>query len=121
MIEWNKESNTHLLQIIGSSIKGRRLQKNLSAKELSQLSGVSSASIARFETGKGNLSLQNLLSILKALEMANELKILFSDPEASPSLLAKATSKKTQRRVKRSQKKIHPENGGWKWGEDKNE
>ena len=120
MIEWNKETTQHLLEIIGSSIKARRLQRNISAKELSEISGVSPASIARLETGTGNISLQNLLSILKALNMADELKMIFSPPETSPALLAKATSGKTQARVRRAIK-VRKKDGKWVWGEDKDE
>ena len=120
MIEWNKETTQHLVEIIGASIKARRLQRNVSAKELSQMSGVSSASIARLETGKGNISLHNLLAILKALNMADELKIIFNPPEISPALLAKATSGKTQARVRRTMK-VRNKDRKWVWGEDKDE
>ncbi|MDD4976803.1 MAG: helix-turn-helix transcriptional regulator [Bacteriovorax sp.] len=119
MSEWNKESNKRLLELIGSSIKGRRIQQEISQVELSKLSGVSHASIARFETGKGNIALENLLSILKALEMADELKIIFRAPESSPSLLAKATSKTTRMRVRKSQSRTKESSKEWKWGEDK--
>lgn len=120
MDEWNKKSNEQLAEIIGESVKGRRLQKNISQDELSELSGVSKASITRFETGKGNISLLNLLSIMKALEMAEELKAIFKMPETSPALLAKANLKKTKERVRRS-KKSKETDENWQWGEDQHE
>ena len=119
MIDWNKESNRQLIKIIGGSIKARRLQQNITQEQLSKLSGVSLASVTRFETGKGNISLQNLFSILKTLNMADELKAVFSSPRASPALLAKATSRKTQERVRRSKKQVGVDTKVWTWGEDK--
>jgi transcriptional regulator with XRE-family HTH domain len=68
---------TPLIKIIGSYVKQRRLQKNISQVELAERSGISMASITRFETGKGNISLQNLISILKILGLADELKVFF--------------------------------------------
>lgn len=119
MKDWNVESNSLLLEKIGESIKGRRLQKNISQEELSEMSGVSVASITRLETGKGNTSLTNLLSILKILEMADELKTIFTPPEVSPTLIAKAVRGKTLERVKRSHLPEAEIEGEWKWGEDK--
>jgi transcriptional regulator with XRE-family HTH domain len=80
---------------------------------------VSHASIARFETGKGNISLVNLLLILKALEMADELKIIFKEKEISPTQLAKAKTKKTRERVRKSQKICELKSTAWKWGDEK--
>ena len=119
MKDWNKLENIQLAEIIGESIKGRRLLKNVSQDELAELSGVSRPSIIRFETGKGNISLMNLLAILKALDMANELKTIFRGREDSPALLSKATSKKTQERVRWSKRVKMEEDKIWEWEEDK--
>lgn len=118
-MDWNKEAATRLLEIIGKSVKIRRVAREISQDALAKLSGVSHASIARFETGKGNISLENLLLILKALEMADELKAIFKEKEISPSLLAKATTKKTKERVRKSQKKSELKSTAWKWGDEK--
>ena len=117
-MEWNKESNKRLLEIIGKSIKGLRIRRAISQEDLSQISGVSHASITRLETGRGNISLQNLLSILKSLEVADELKTIFREPESSPSLLAKSSSKKVKSRVRKSHSQPKKSTTEWKWGED---
>jgi transcriptional regulator with XRE-family HTH domain len=118
-MNWNKETTARLIEVIGQSVKSRRVAKEISQEALAKLSGVSHASIARFETGKGNISLENLLLILKALEMADELKIIFKEKELSPTLLAKATTKKTKERVRKSQKKNELKSTAWKWGDEK--
>ncbi len=118
-MSWNKETTARLLEVIGQSVKARRVVKEITQEALAKLSGVSHASIARFETGKGNISLENLLLILKALEIADELKIIFKEKEVSPSLLAKATTRKTKERVRKSQKKSELKSTAWKWGDEK--
>jgi len=118
-MSWNKETTSRLLEVIGQSVKARRVANEISQEALAKLSGVSQASIVRFETGKGNISLENLLLILKALEMADELKVIFKEKEIAPSLLAKATTKKTKERFRKSQKNSELKSTAWKWGDEK--
>jgi transcriptional regulator with XRE-family HTH domain len=115
----NSDSGTinDIIIRIGASVKGRRIQKELSQIDLAKKSGVSRTSIARFETGAGNISLQNLLLLMKVLDMIEELKKLFRAPEISPSMLAKATTKKMRSRVRKSKKTI--EKKVWIWGDEK--
>lgn len=117
-MDWNKLNNQALLTLIGESIQLRRVKALLSQDDLARLSGVSVASIARLETGKGNLSLSNLLSLLKALSMGNELAVVFAQP-ASPLELADRLSGKPRERVRSPRKK--PEAAAspdWKWGDE---
>ena len=64
---WTDENTYRLLNIIGESVKTRRLQRNISQIELSKLSGISLNSITRFETGKGNITLYSLINIFYLL------------------------------------------------------
>jgi len=115
---WTHENTYKLLQLIGQSVKTRRLQRNISQIELSRLSGISLNSITRFETGKGNINLYSLISILKALDMTNALESVFSANPITPSLLAKAARKSNvQQRVRRA--KVKADRSPWSWKEDK--
>lgn len=116
---WNLEQNKTLLHLIGEAMKLRRIQKEISQEELAKLSGVSHASIARFETGKGNISLSNLLLIMKALNIANELKTIFKEEEPSPLLLSKSSRKKPKSRVRKSKKNSLIKEKVWIWGDEK--
>ncbi|PJZ43830.1 XRE family transcriptional regulator [Leptospira brenneri] len=88
----------------------------LSQEELSEKSGVSLSSIARLETGKGNISLLNLLAILKELDLLNEFQMTFRDPSLSLSLLAKSKSKKLRQRVRKTGKILPNKKKDWSWG-----
>ena len=114
---WNDENTSRLLQLIGVSVKTRRLQKNISQIELSKLSGISLNSITRFETGKGNITLYSLINILKVLDMTDTLESIFSANSITPSLLAKAVRKSdVQKRVRRPKKLS--DQSTWSWKED---
>ena len=118
--KWTGENTYRLLYLIGESVKTRRLQRNISQTELSKLSGVSLNSITRFETGKGNITLYNLINILKVLDMTEALESVFSNTSISPSLLAKAARKnEVQQRVRRAKSKNEDDNSQWFWEEDK--
>jgi transcriptional regulator with XRE-family HTH domain len=75
-----------LVKMIGKTAKLRRLQKNISQEKLAENCGISLASITRFETGRGNISLQNLLAILKALDMTDSFKALFATDKDESSI-----------------------------------
>lgn len=60
---------------LAKSLIGCRIQKNLSQKELSKLTGISQADISRLERCEGNPSLKTLQKLAKGLGM--NLKIEF--------------------------------------------
>jgi transcriptional regulator with XRE-family HTH domain len=61
---------------IAKSSKQRRLQMNITQKELAERSGVSFGSVKRFEQ-KGEVSLKNLLQIAVVLRSLDEFGQLF--------------------------------------------
>lgn len=115
-MDWSNDNFYKILEKIGSSLKGRRVQMNLSQEELAQKSGVSASSIARLETGKGNISLLNLLSLLKELDLLKEFQLTFRDPHLSLALLAKSKTKKLRQRVRKQRKTSPNEKKEWIWG-----
>ncbi|TGL85280.1 XRE family transcriptional regulator [Leptospira congkakensis] len=104
---------------MGRSLKGRRVQMELSQEELSIRSGVSPSSIARLETGKGNISLLNLLSLLKELDLLNEFQLIFRDPNQSLALVAKSKTKKPRERVRKQKIESPNKDKEWIWGKSK--
>ncbi|MBR1815540.1 MAG: helix-turn-helix transcriptional regulator [Lachnospiraceae bacterium] len=67
---------------IANKIKNIRKRRKLSQLALSELSGVSYGSIKRFEA-TGDISLKSLTRIAIALNIADDLKNIFSDIEYS--------------------------------------
>lgn len=67
-------------QIIREVLRSRR-EKNLTQKDLSQLTGIAQGDISRIENGKANPSISTLVRIANAL--GKELKITFEPLAAS--------------------------------------
>ena len=67
-----------ILMDIGARAKSARLRANMSRKTLSERSGVTQASIKRFET-TGQISLINLVQILIALDRITDLDGLLEE------------------------------------------
>lgn len=67
---------------IAQNAKQRRLEKNMTQEFVAQKSGVSYASLRKFEK-TGEISLHSLVKIAIALDMFEELTSLFSQPQYS--------------------------------------
>lgn len=67
---------------IADRLRERRLEKNLSQEGLSKLSGVSYASLKKFES-TGEISLKSLIKIAVAMDMVMDFEKLFSEPKYS--------------------------------------
>jgi len=77
-------STADLRKAISAKAKSRRLAENLSRRSLAEKSGVTEASIKRFET-TGEVSLTNLLDIAFALDCTEAFEALF-DTKAPASI-----------------------------------
>lgn len=67
---------------IANDFRKRRIEKNLTRKQVSEKAGVAVSNIVRFEQ-KGLISLKNLIGIAMALGYTSEIKKLFSEPKYS--------------------------------------
>lgn len=67
---------------MADDFKKRRIEKNLTRRDIAEQSGVSISNIARFEQ-KGLISLKNLIEIAMVLSYTSEIKSVFSQPKYS--------------------------------------
>ena len=68
------------MQRMAENLKTRRLQKKLSTKSLSAMSGVPASTIQRFEL-KHVISLESYVKLAKALGYAEEMMNLLAEPK----------------------------------------
>lgn len=68
------------MQHLAENLKMRRLEKKLSTKSLSELSGVPASSIQRFEL-KHSISLESYVRLAKALGYSEEIVQLLAEPK----------------------------------------
>ena len=67
-------------QRLAENLKARRLERKLSTKSLSVISGVPASSIQRFEL-KHSISLESYVKLAKALGYSEELMQLLAEPK----------------------------------------
>ena len=78
MINLFQKTPNEINRIIAENVVKLRKRKKISQRELSKKSGVSYASIRRFEN-EGEISLLSLTKIAIALDASDELEELFTD------------------------------------------
>lgn len=61
-----------LLQAVGSRLRQKRLARDLTQKELSDLTGLSLRFLAQVEAGRGNIALTRLATLARALDIPLE-------------------------------------------------
>lgn len=65
---------------VAASMRKRRIEKNITRKQLAVESGVATANLTRFEQ-KGKISFENLIKIAIALGYTSEVRSIFSTPK----------------------------------------
>lgn len=78
--DFNLDSVEDLMQILSRNLQKRRLEKNISRAMLSQLSGVPTPTIAKFEKVH-KISLGSYIALCKALGYSDEVKSLLAEPK----------------------------------------
>ena len=68
------------MQRLAENLKARRLEKKLSTRSLSEMSGVPASSIQRFEL-KHSISLESYVKLAEALGYSEEILQLLSEPK----------------------------------------
>lgn len=86
-----------ILNRIGEFIRYKRLERNVSQKELAISAGVSISSVASIERGEG-VSLKTLMPLLRALNSLEVLTEFLKEPEISPIAYAKQLEKQKLRK-----------------------
>ena len=92
------------LLIIGRRLRARRLQRDMTQKNLASRAGVSTSAVKRIEKGKGS-SLDTFLRIIAALGWGDTVLHAMPEPEPTPSELvehARRSSFKSLRRQRAS-------------------
>ncbi len=107
------KTDKSILLNLGSKIKESRLEMNITQKELSERSSVSTRTISEIERG-GNYTLLSLIALLRALSLLDFLEPFFKEKQISPIEYAKLVdSSKTRKRATGGNNKSDEEDLGW--------
>jgi len=111
MIIQGFETNSEIIKEIGHRLKARRIALSISQKELATESGVSQRTISGFENGE-NISLDNLLSILRVLRLLQNVDLLFPEKKVNPFDVLNLGHSRKRVSSKRTDK-----DSSWQWEE----
>jgi transcriptional regulator with XRE-family HTH domain len=96
MADYTEYSAPELVRMLGSRFKDYRLRANMTQKEVSEMAGLSSLTIYRFENGTvTNISLSTFLLLMKAVGCINDIENVMPEQPESPYLYKE--NKKMQR------------------------
>jgi transcriptional regulator with XRE-family HTH domain len=87
-------SPAEIARIIGDRYKEYRMRANMTQKEVSEKSGVSTTTIYKFESGiKSNISLTTFIALLNAIGMTDAIANVLQELPDSPYLFNKKGQK----------------------------
>jgi len=89
-------SDIALLEMVGSRLKTRRLNRNLTQREVAERAGIDRTTVGEIERGASS-STMTLVRILRVLDSLDDLDTFLPDPGPSPLQLAKLQGKTRQR------------------------
>jgi len=95
---WTEMSNKAILLEMGNRIRNFRIRKNMQQQELATASGVNVTTIQRLENGFP-VTTEKLISILRVLDLLENIEGLLPTPPLSPILIRKLKGK-TRMRVR---------------------
>lgn len=98
---------------LGSRLKQARLRANLTQSEIASRSGLSRKTILNAE--KGKVQLENLIAILLAMNMVEQLNMFLPFQEISPIQIAKLKGKQRQRASRSTESKTQSNEGEPSW------
>ena len=107
-------TSSAILSEISARIKQYRIDYPLTQRELSEKCGVSIRSISRFESGE-DIQFSNLIKILKALELGENLYLLVPDMRERPSYHLEKEKPRKRATSSRNKGKEHTR---WRWGDE---
>ncbi|MEX0964526.1 MAG: helix-turn-helix transcriptional regulator [Pseudohongiellaceae bacterium] len=112
----NKQlSESAVLQELGGRIALHRLNRNLTQAQLAKEAGVSLSTVNRMEAGNST-QLSNLVRVLRALGLTENLNLLIPPPAISPIQQLKMEGK-ARKRARPVKDATAASSGPWSWDE----
>jgi transcriptional regulator with XRE-family HTH domain len=111
-----QDSDAACLQELGERLARLRLNRNQTQAALAREAGVSLRTVVRMEQGE-SVQLTNLLRVLRALGLLENLEVLIPEPAESPLQQLKRQGR-IRRRASSHRESAEPAEDAWSWGEE---
>ena len=112
-MKFDKLSPIAIAEELGRRLKKARLNIDLTQAEVASRAGLNRRTVLNAE--KGNVQLGNLVAILVAMNMADQLNLFLPVQEISPIQLAKLKGRERQRASKSKKKKTRTQEDNASW------
>lgn len=109
----NEMSNDAVLEQLGNRLLQYRLNRNMTQAALAKETGVSGRTINRLEHGQST-HVSNLISLLRGLDLLQNLDALVPEPAISPIQQLALQGKNRQRASSPAKEQTDP----WSWGDE---
>ncbi len=110
---------SNILEELGERVARHRLNKNLTQEELARQAGIGSATLKRIERGSTSTQIINLINVLRALGLDQNLELLVPDVPPSPVQLANLQKKTLRQRARKKRKApLNSDPPTWRWADD---
>ncbi|MCU4313049.1 helix-turn-helix domain-containing protein [Acinetobacter variabilis] len=111
-MKFHKSDNpSYIAEVVGLRLKRARLNRDMTQVEVADRAWVSKRTVLKAE--KGNVRLADLIAILQALEMLDEIDSFLPESPLSPIELLKLRGKIRKRASGNNKNKIDTPNLGW--------
>lgn len=110
-----------VLQELGARLARRRIDRNITQRELGEQAGVGRAAIQRIETGEP-VTTTNLIRVLRSLEMLDALDAAVTPPPASPIQALRLSGRQRRRARSAARPPTQSERTTtrpWRWGDER--
>lgn len=112
--DYSLASPVQIAADLGETLTRLRLAQNVSQSELADKAGISERTLRRLEAGEG-CTLDTLIRVMQAMELAEQLATLLPDPGIMP-VERMARGGREPKRV--SRKRHEQDDEGWSWDEE---
>jgi transcriptional regulator with XRE-family HTH domain len=112
-------TNPNILEELGARLSRHRLNKNLTQEELAHRAGISVATLKRIEHGGSSTLLINMINVLRALGLDQNLELIVPEVPPSPIQLAHLQKRVRQRAGRKRKAPSDVDSPTWTWSDDK--
>lgn len=109
---YGDENNSFILKELGQRVKDIRINQVMTQKDLCEKAGVSFSTVVRIENGEG-INTDNLLKIMRALNLLQNWDLLIPEQDQTPDEILKEKNKR-KRVFKIKEEKVKE----WTWGDE---
>lgn len=116
----HRHSNQQILAMLGERLRAARLSANMTQHQLAEQAGVSESMVRLAEHGTKSIGLLNLIALLRALGLLEQLNALLPVPAPRPEAFVRQAGDRKARARQRARPRPKGNNtqAPWQWEDE---